>query len=158
MPHKELRIGHNSVRITSAINKCHGGELVGEWVLTMRAPGLTAPVASENRATPMAQELLKLTARSDLVLIPVIVSDKSGKHMSGLQKEAFQIEEDGKGRSLSIFEEIETENPASRALDSNFKGYSNFLLGDDHPWRISVVVLDMINTHGIRKGVQGEVY
>jgi len=64
--------------------------------------GRTTPDVSENRADPPARELVKLTARSDLVLVPVIVTDKSGKHVSGLQKEAFRIEEDGIVRSISI--------------------------------------------------------
>jgi len=105
------------------------------------------PDASENRTDPSAQELVKLTARSDLVLVP----DESGKHVSGLQKGAFRIEEDGKVRTVSIFEEIRTENPASRANASASEGNSNFLLGDDHAWRITIVVLDMINSPWVRQ-------
>jgi VWFA-related protein len=113
--------------------------------------GRTTPDASENPANPPAQELLKLTARSDLVLVPVIVTDKSGKHVSGLEKEAFRIEEDGKVRGVSIFEEIKTDKPVSRAKDSTSEGRSNFLLGDDHPWRITIVVLDMVNSPWVRQ-------
>lgn len=113
--------------------------------------GQTAPDASHDRANPPAQELIKLTARSDLVLVPVIVTDKSGKHVSGLVKNAFQIEENGKGRGLSIFEEVRTEKPASTARDSTLVARSNFLLGDDHPWRITIVVLDMINSPWMRQ-------
>ena len=109
------------------------------------------PDASENRTDPSAQELVKLTARSDLVLVPVVVTDESGKHVSGLQKGAFRIEEDGKVRTVSIFEEIRTENPASRANASASEGNSNFLLGDDHAWRITIVVLDMINSPWVRQ-------
>jgi hypothetical protein len=64
--------------------------------------GRSTPDALENRAKPPAQELVKLTTRSDLVVVPVLVTDKSGKHVPGLQKEAFRIEEDGKVRSVSI--------------------------------------------------------
>ena len=49
--------------------------------------GRTTLDASENRANPPARELVKLTARSDLVLVPVIVTDKSGKHVSGVSME-----------------------------------------------------------------------
>jgi VWFA-related protein len=113
-----------------------------------RQPG---PTASEDRANPSTQELVKLTAHSDLVLVPIVVTDKSGKHVLGLRKEAFQIEEDGKVRGVSVFEEIKTEKPASRAKDSTSEGQSNFLLGDDHPWRITILVLDMINTPWMRQ-------
>jgi VWFA-related protein len=111
----------------------------------------TALGSFENRANPPAQELVKLSARSDLVLVPVIVTDKSGRHVPGLHKEAFQIEEDGKFGAVSVFEEIETEKVVSRAKDSTSEGHSNFLPGDDHPWRITIVVLDMINSPWMRQ-------
>jgi hypothetical protein len=41
---------------------------------------------------------------------PVTVTDKSGKHVSGLQKEAFHIEENGNVCSISVFEETKTES------------------------------------------------
>jgi hypothetical protein len=71
--------------------------------------------------------------------------------VSGLRKEAFQIEENGKVHAVSIFEETKTEKPARHAKDSTFDAHSNFLLGDDRPWRITIVVLDMINTPWMRQ-------
>jgi hypothetical protein len=61
----------------------------------------TAPAVTENRVALPPQELAKLTARTNLVLVPVIVTDKSGKHVSGLQKDAFRIEENGSVRDNS---------------------------------------------------------
>ena len=113
--------------------------------------GLTSSSASKGPANLSAQALVKLTARSDLVLVPVVVTDKSGKHISGLAKGAFQIEENGKGRGVSIFEEIQTEKPVSRAQASTSGGHSNFLLGDGHPWRVTIVVIDMINSRWARQ-------
>jgi VWFA-related protein len=107
--------------------------------------------AAPGAADRPAQELAKLTTRSDLVLVPVVVTDKSGKHVSGLNKESFQIEEDGKVRAVSVFEEISTERPVSHAKVSTSEGHSNFVLADDHPWRITIVVLDMINSPWVRQ-------
>jgi len=73
----------------------------GSAVQQVPLAGQAAPPVPGTRASP--QELVKLTARSDLVLVPVIVTDKSGKHVSGLGKEAFRVEEDGKVREISIF-------------------------------------------------------
>jgi VWFA-related protein len=95
--------------------------------------------------------LVKLSLRSDLVLVPVVVTDKSGKPVSGLQKDAFRIEENGKARTISIFEETKTETLAGRPRDAGLEGYSNFSPGSDHPWRITIVVLDMINTPWMRQ-------
>jgi VWFA-related protein len=113
--------------------------------------GQGAPGASENRANLPPRELLKLTARSDLVLVPVIVADKSGAHVTGLQKDAFRIEEDGKVRAISVFEEIGTENPAGHAKASASEGHSNFILSDDHPWRVTIVCLDLVNSPWVRQ-------
>jgi hypothetical protein len=44
--------------------------------------------------------------------------------VSGVRKEAFQVEEDGKVRTISIFEEIKSENPADRAVASTSQGSS----------------------------------
>ncbi len=111
---------------------------------------LTFPLHAQ-QTTPPPQDLVKLTARSDLVLVPVIVTDKSGTHVPGLSKDSFRIEENGKLRTVSVFEELHTEPPAIPANAQNPGTYSNFLLGDEHPWRITIVVLDMVNTPSMRQ-------
>ncbi len=112
----------------------------------------TAPTVPENRSGALPpQELAKLTARTDLILVPVIVNDKSGKHVSGLRKEAFRIEENGSVRSVSVFEETETEKLVARRTDTTSDGYSNFVPGEEHLWRLTAIVLDTINTPWIRQ-------
>ena len=111
----------------------------------------TAPALPENRAAFPPQELAKLTARTDLVLLPVIVADRSGKHVSGLQKDAFRVEENGNVRSVSVFEETETEKLVARRRDAILDGYSNFVPGEEHLWRLTAVVLDTINTPWMRQ-------
>jgi len=111
----------------------------------------SAQTDSEARGAYNVSESVKLSLRSDLVLVPVIVTDKSGKPASGLPKDAFRIEENGKARSISIFEETKTESLAGRLRGAGLEGYSNFSPGTDHPWRITVVVLDMINTPWMRQ-------
>ena len=110
-----------------------------------------APVAPENGVAFPSHELAKLTARTDLVLVPVLVTDKSGKHVSGLQKEAFRIEENSNVRSVSVFEETKTEKLASRGKGTALEGSSNFVPGDEHLWRLTTIVLDLINTPWIRQ-------
>ena len=111
----------------------------------------SSPAVPENRATLPQQESTRFRERSDLVLVPVVVTDKSGKHVTGLQKEAFHIEEDGNARSFSVFEEKKTEKLAPRTVSAPPEVYSNFVAGDDHPWRLTAVLLDMINTPSLRQ-------
>jgi VWFA-related protein len=110
-----------------------------------------ASPALESRTVLDQEELAELTARTNLVLVPVIVTNKSGEHVSGLQKEAFRIEENGKLRSVSVFEETKTEKLVAAHKDATLEGYSNFVPGDEHPWRVTMVVLDMINTPWMRQ-------
>jgi VWFA-related protein len=117
----------------------------------LQPAGLTPSSAPKAPANLSAQTLVRLTARSDLVLVPVVVTDKSGSHVSGLAKEVFQIEENGKARDVSVFEEVQTEKPVSPAQASTADGHSNFLFDDDHPWRVTIVVIDMINSPWARQ-------
>jgi VWFA-related protein len=112
----------------------------------------TAPTTPQNRVALPPQELAKLTARTNLVLVPVIVTDKSGKHVSGLPKSAFRIEENGNLRSASVFEETKTEKLVARAKGTVLEGYSNFIPGEEErPWRLTTIVIDTINTPWIRQ-------
>jgi VWFA-related protein len=115
------------------------------------ATSTIAPTGQENRTAPAPPEVAKLTGRADLVLVPVIVTDKSGKYVPGLQKEAFHIEENGKVCSVSVFEEMKTEKLVAPSRDTASQGYSNFIPGDEHPRRLTAIVLDMINTPAMRQ-------
>jgi VWFA-related protein len=113
----------------------------------------TPPVqqGSEEQSASSARQLTKLTVRSDLVLVPVIVTDKSGKPVSGLQKDSFTLEENGKARSISVFDEMKTESLPVGTRDAEPERYANFSAEDDHAWRITIVVLDIINTPSMRQ-------
>jgi VWFA-related protein len=86
-----------------------------------------------------------LKARTDLVLVPVVVRDKHGKHLAGLSKDAFQLEENGKVQDISLFEEVQA--PAS-GLSSPVidRGYSNLPFDNAQQLRLTIVVLDLLNT------------
>lgn len=87
----------------------------------------------------------KFTSKSQLVLVPVVVTGKNGEHVGGLRREAFKIEEHGKAREATIFEEVKTV-AANTKVRQAAEGRSNFAFGDAQSWRMTVVVLDMLNT------------
>ena len=111
---------------------------------------LASPLVGQQSSAP-PQSPVKLSTRSDLVLVPVIVTDKAGNSVSSLAKDAFTVEENGKRRSLSLFEETRTEKLVAVPTESVGGTYSNFLLHDDHTLRITIMVLDMLNTPWIRQ-------
>jgi VWFA-related protein len=98
-----------------------------------------------------AQSPATLSTRSDLVLVPVIVTDKSGNPVTGLAKDAFRIEENGKLRAFSLFEETQAEKLGARPKELKTDTYSNFLAYDQRSLRITSIVLDMLNTPWLRQ-------
>jgi VWFA-related protein len=89
---------------------------------------------------------IKFTARTELVLIPTLVTDKSGNHITGLKKEDFIVHENGVEQKVATFEEIASDaHRLSRPRNPN--EFSNSLEGDGPSTRrITLLVLDLINT------------
>jgi VWFA-related protein len=88
---------------------------------------------------------VKFTAKTELVLVPAIVTDKSGNHINGLRKEDFTVLENGAERQIATFEEIRSE-PGSFAHPADTNEFSNFVAGKRSTSRITIIVLDFINT------------
>ncbi len=91
-------------------------------------------------------EAPKFSSRSELVLVPAVVTDKSGKHISNLTKDDFVVLEDGKPQKVAVFEELKTS--ATRVQRSSVPAghFSNVLETDSRPKRLVIVALDVINT------------
>lgn len=87
------------------------------------------------------------SSTSQLVVIPANVSDKAGQYFPNLQKGEFTILEDGKPRDIAVFEEVHTSVTPIRKMPANNLGvYTNLLRGVEVPKRLTVVVLDLLNT------------
>ena len=88
---------------------------------------------------------VKFTSRTELVLIPTLVTDKSGNHISGLKKEDFTVLENGAEQKIATFEERASDaHRFSRPRNPN--EFSNSLAGGPSARRITLIVLDLINT------------
>jgi VWFA-related protein len=88
---------------------------------------------------------VKFTARTELVLVPTLVTDKSGAHITGLKKEDFTIRENGVEQKIATFEEI-TSNPHRLLRTSKPNEFTNSPGNKDSTRRITLIVLDFINT------------
>jgi VWFA-related protein len=86
------------------------------------------------------------TTRTEMVLVPVVVTDKSGVHSAGLTKDDFEVMENGKGRSIAAFEEIKSTTNRPTHAASARGTYSNVLSSDASPRRLTIFALDLINT------------
>lgn len=100
-----------------------------------------------------ADEEAKFGSRSQLVMVPVVVTGKNGEHVSGLKRDAFKIEEQGKAREATIFEEVKpaAENASQRAA-AKLEGRSNFNFEEAPSGHLTIVVLDLLNTPYLGQG------
>jgi VWFA-related protein len=90
---------------------------------------------------------VKFTARAELVLIPTLVTDKSGNHITGLKKEDFTVFENGTEEKIATFEEIASDpHRLTRPKNVNNNEFGNSLAGESTNRRITLMVLDLINT------------
>jgi VWFA-related protein len=87
----------------------------------------------------------KLTIHTELVLIPTLVTDKSGAHIRGLKQEDFTVEQNGKEQKIATFEEI-TSDTRRFSLPTNSAEFSNSFMSGPSAGRITLIVLDLINT------------
>ena len=115
---------------------------------------LPADQSNPSQAGPVAtggsSDIPKFKSRTELVLVPVVVRDKQGQHVSGLSKDDFRLEENGKEQSIVSFEEMRAEKmdvPVARA-DS---GYSNLPLDSSKHLRVTIVVLDLLNSRMLQR-------
>jgi VWFA-related protein len=120
-------------------------------LFALAAVSLAAQSSAPDANAPVAN----LRISSHAVLLDVVVTDKSGKPVSGLKQDAFSVLEQGKPQSISFFEEhTGPEAPAGEmpALPPNV--FSNFSpMG--RPAAVNVLLLDSLNTQA---GNQMEIH
>jgi VWFA-related protein len=104
--------------------------------------GATGPGALSQADGPAAT----FTSRANLVLVPVVVEEGSGKHVFGLTKGDFDIIENGKSKPITVFEEVKTTSKRMRRAPSQRGVYTNMVSSDDSPKRLTIFALDTLNT------------
>lgn len=103
---------------------------------------LTSPVETQTTKT----DATTFKSSTELVLIPTVVDDKSGVYISGLTKEEFVLKQDGKAYSIAVFEEVKTDSVRLRRSEGEHGSFSNFEPGSGDRHRLSIIVLDFVNT------------
>ena len=94
----------------------------------------------------VAQEPPKFKAESRLVLVPAVVKDKSGNHLSGLTKDDFKLSQDGKQQAIAVFEEVKVSKETLVPDNAKYPEFSN-VVGDLAKARaLTVIAFDVINT------------
>ncbi len=106
--------------------------------------GLLASGTEQKSSAPIP----KFTARTELVLVPAVVTDKSGAHISGLKQDDFTLLENGSERKITVFEEITTSNVRPQRTPQPKNVYTNMIEAgtETAPRRVTILALDFINT------------
>jgi len=96
-------------------------------------------------------DVLSLKTQTDLVLVPVVVRDKQGKHIPGLTKDKFLLEENNKEQTISLFEEVHAATGDPQPLVLPPGGYANLPFDNSHELRLTILLLDLMNTTQLQR-------
>jgi VWFA-related protein len=89
---------------------------------------------------------VKFTSRAELVLVPVVVKDKSGRPVTGLSADDFTVLENGQPQKISSFEEVKPSAARVQRPSLAPGEYSNIVASAGSPRRLTIIALDLVNT------------
>jgi len=91
---------------------------------------------------------LTFSTKAQYVLVPAVVTDKAGNPVSGLKKEDFRLQENGRDQAISSADEIvPITTPFSTPLAQKANEASNELaIENKAPRRLIIIAIDMVNT------------
>src|SRR5580692_3473310 len=116
-------------------------------VCSMALIALAAPLSAQTPAPDANTPSSTLRINSRAVLVDVIVTDRSGKPVTGLKQDAFTVTEQSKPQAISFFDE-HTAAPAAAPAEMPkfppdvFSNFSPF----PQPAAVNVLLLDSLNT------------
>lgn len=123
-----------------------------QWVGTFAAiialsqPSLLAfQAGGQQNARNGQNQLYKFSTRTNLVLVPVVVTDNHGRHVSGLTRDQFVLSEDGKEQDILHFEEVSPETSPARPAAASATSFTNQIIAP-RPKKLEIIVLDLLNT------------
>jgi len=89
---------------------------------------------------------IEFRTQTILVQVPVVVSDKNGNHVRGLNKNDLHLFENGKEQTISTFEEMVASNSRLPAVAPQPGEFRNLTLSEQQPRTVTVIALDTVNT------------
>jgi VWFA-related protein len=117
------------------------GSVPRQYGQALSAQSASPPaVAAEDSTQPPV-----FRSRSELVLVPVVVL-KRGQRVSGLTKADFRVEQNGVEQSIASVEEVRPQGTAASIAMPTDGSYSNLPLDPAGQPRVTILVLDLVNT------------
>ena len=89
---------------------------------------------------------IQFKSQTTFIEVPVLVTDKAGKHIHDLTKADFEVLENGKPQTISICAEVlPTGSPGSAAAPTDGT-FTNTPGGEGEPRSLTLMLLDEVNT------------
>src|ERR1700756_508769 len=99
----------------------------------------------EQKTGEQREQSFKLSVGANLVLVPVVVTEKGGKHITGLKREDFEIKEGGATQTISRVDELSAEAAKVQMAAGDDKHFSNEV-NAEHPKKMEIIAIDRVNT------------
>jgi len=96
-------------------------------------------------AKTQSTEMPTFQTKAELVLVPIVVTDKKGEHVHGLSEADFVILEDDRSKEIKVFEPVHTE-PRVMQPASSHDVFTNTVKPAETQARVTIIVLDTLNT------------
>src|SRR5262249_45515885 len=129
--------GVNSDTVVRSSSARCGGKMTArfKWfaiasaVVVLGVAGASALQESSKQESPKPgnSQPFKVSIATNLVIVPVIVTDKQGNHVSGLTVADFEVKEDGKGQELVRLDELSADNKRVEPSQAAAKAFTNQL-------------------------------
>lgn len=113
-------------------------------LLSLALPLAQSPGQNRSKPSPTESQTT-LQATTELVLVPVVVTDGSGKPVTGLRRNDFVIYADGKPQRIAGLDEIRVpQSSAKEQLAPDW--YSNYVTDAGSSPRPLILVIDFLNS------------
>jgi VWFA-related protein len=89
-----------------------------------------------------------ISSTTELVTVPVVVTDNGGKSVHGLKQEDFHVEENGKDQRIASFEEVTAARITLSGSTEQNGIYTNRLI-NENPVALGILVIDFVNTRTV---------
>jgi VWFA-related protein len=97
-----------------------------------------------------SQKESAISSTAELVTVPVVVTDSTGKAIRGMKQENFKIQENGKEQRIATFEEVGATRRTIRSVTQQNGIYTN-RVNNDNAVSLGILVVDFVNTRAVNQ-------
>lgn len=105
---------------------------------------LASPILSQTESPNGAKQAPPIKVRTAMVLVPTIVTDRAGAHVSGLARDTFTVLQNGQLQKIAFFEHVQTQAELMQRPAETEGVFTNRIEAGSQ--RLTIFVLDMLNS------------